>query len=74
MTIQIFPHGDKTKAEIIGEANIINTLTNRRRPEFGDYEVEVFSHSKPMKFKLRNHRRADGFWPLIKQIAEKMIA
>ena len=73
VTIEIWPHGDKDKAITLSEVNIINTLKNPRRPEWGDYKVEVFENDRMYKLDLVSHRRSEGFWPLIERVAKAVL-
>ena len=42
VTIEVVPHGDESRSEIIAFARINNALTNPNRPEIGDYYCVIF--------------------------------
>jgi hypothetical protein len=62
-------HGLDLIQEQIGEMEIVNDLSNKRRPEYGNYRVNYWGMLDGEKFrkelKVKDHKRSDGLWPLV---------
>lgn len=61
------PYGIDHLAEQIQEMVIINDMTHEKRPEYGNYKIEMDGEV----FKVKNHKRVDGIWELIRLAIEE---
>lgn len=66
LTIEICPHGDPVRAQVLASLDISNVSpTGARR---ADYIVD----NGEKVFRLNKHDRELGYWPLIRRIAQRM--
>lgn len=71
LTLEIFPFGDESSREVLAEVEIAN-VSNFRVP-VANYRCLVQSKDwKPRVVKLKEHKRSDGYWPLIRRLARHM--
>ena len=67
--IDILPFGDENFRETIKEMIITNNGTHKKRPEYGNY----FVLCDGIEFEVKNHKRSDGIWVLLKKIIDKLL-
>ena len=70
LNVVLWPHGNSDKAEEIGHIRIINDGTasdGSGDSPIGNYIIA----DKLVKLgRVEGHKRADGFWPLVKRAIE----
>ena len=72
ISIDYIPHGILHPEEI-AVIDIINNLSHAKRPEMGNYDIEVNKGGKIIEeFKVSNHHRNHGLTPLLKMIFNKL--
>lgn len=70
--IEIWPYGDKSKAQHLGKveiAHIPGSLKSYEGHDEADYMVNAFDANDMCighPAKVRGHRRQRGFWPLVR--------
>jgi len=69
LRIEIVPHGDESKRRVLDKITIVNTGQHIDRPERGEYFVQ----HRDRTFKIKDHARADGYWPLIQQALKRLL-
>jgi hypothetical protein len=77
LKIDIIPYGEESLRKNLETIQIVNNGKNKKRPEFGDYKVlKSTSETWPSNLEeisINNHRRKDGYWPLIKKVASFLM-
>jgi addiction module HigA family antidote len=69
LTIEIVPHGDESRRKILETVQIVNTGKHQDRP----YKGEYVCRNKYGSFIIADHDRSDGYWSLIRMIAERIV-
>ena len=67
--VEIWPHGDEKRKEIIEEMKIINVSDHPMRPLYGNYKIE----SDGTKAKVLHHDRRENVWHLVRKSIDAII-
>lgn len=70
LKVEIYPYGQKKYKRVLDEIFIINDLTNKRRPEYGNYIIK--GGTKKLGF-IKDHKREDGKNILIQRVYEEIL-
>ena len=74
VTIEVIPFGEEAMKEKVGEITIVNDGKHEDKPQYGNYNVEVWdTKTEPTKYIVPHHFRDGGFWILLKRIISKHI-
>lgn len=68
--IELWPHGAEKNKKQLHQIVIINTLKNKRRPEYGDY---IVNDEKGNNIEITNHLRSNGAMSLVKLALETLL-
>jgi len=64
VTVELLPFGSEHGRKIIGTMIIANDGT--LKGDFGNYRATVGEeYREPKAIEVKEHRRIDGFWPLV---------
>ena len=73
VTVDIIPFGVEAKKKTITEIKIDNDGTGDVFTGNYDFSVYDVEHDHAMLIdKIKDHRRSDGVWPLIKKVIDKI--
>lgn len=70
LKVEIYPYGKKKYKRVIDEILIINNLTNKKNPEYGNYVIK--RGSKILGY-IENHKRENGKDVLIQRVYEEVL-
>lgn len=75
VTVELIPYGEKSRAEVIAQAEIVNLLTNPERPIMGDYLASFdYRDGLPARYvTLKHHARNQHVWFLIKRCLDELL-
>ena len=69
--VEIHPHGHEDEKETIKEIDIINNLSNKDRPTYGNYDVVI--DGEKHKNVVKDHHRKDDILVLLRDILNNII-
>lgn len=73
VTVDLIPFGDESKKQKLAEMVVINDAS--RHDGYGNYKIVIKDTDleKTKKYKIIDHLRSDGFWPLLIQAISKHV-
>lgn len=69
VTIDYIPLGDESRKETLGSIEIINDMTSKNRPEFGNYRIKYGEQ----RIRIQNYPRKNGFLRLVSKSISKLL-